>query len=123
MSADGPLRTVVPMSQHGDSPDTLAAARQTLAARDADLADADRALAAVVGDAHALAVESIGRIDAIGAELDAAGTTPHQSPAGAHELSRHLITKSRDIADVLNEVKAAAHTKALALKALSERYR
>lgn len=111
------------MSQYGDSPDALKAARRALSARDEDLAEADRALAAVVGEAHALAVDWIGRIGAIGQEVDAACATPHHSPSAAHEISRHLIARSRDIADVLNEAKTVAAAKAVAMKDLSQRYR
>ena len=112
------------MSQYGDSPEALESARQALAARDADLAAADGDLADVLAGAHALAVESIGRIDAISAELDAAaGGTPKDSAAAAHELSRSLIARNRDIATVVGETKAAAHAKAVALKELTDRYR
>jgi len=112
------------MSQHGDSPDALESARRALAARAADLADADHALAEALAGAHAIAVESIGRLDAIGAELDvAAAGAPGDSPSAAHELSRHLVAKNRDIAAVVSEAKAAAHVKAAALKALTDRYR
>lgn len=112
------------MSQHGDSPDALESVRRALAARAADLADADLALAEAVAGAHAMAVESIGRIDAIGAELDAAATgAPGDSPSAAHELSRTLVAKNRDIAAIVSEAKAAAHAKAAALKELTDRYR
>jgi len=112
------------MSQHGDSPDALESVRRALAARAADLADADLALAEAVAGAHAMAVESIGRIDAIGAELDAAAAgAPGGSPSAAHELSRTLVAKNRDIAAIVSEAKAAAHAKAAALKELTDRYR
>jgi len=112
------------MSQHGDSPDALEAARRALAARAADLADADLALAEAVAGAHTVAVESIGRLDAIGAELDAAASeAPGGSPAAAHDLSRHLVAKNRDIAAVVSEARAAANAKVAALKELTDRYR
>lgn len=112
------------MSQHGESPDSLESARQALAGRDADLAAADRDLADALAGAHALAVESIGRIEAISAELDAVTTNaPGDSPAGAHELGRHLVAKNRDIAAVVSETKVAVHVKAVALKELTDRYR
>lgn len=111
------------MSQHGESPDALESVRRTLAARDADLADADRALAAALAEAHAAAVESISRLDAIGADLAAAADRPHDSVSGAHELSRHLVGKNRDIAAAVNAARAVAHTKAIVLKGLIHRYR
>jgi hypothetical protein len=112
------------MSQHGDSSDALESARRALAARDADLADADQALAETVAGAHAIAVEAIGRIEAIGAELVAAAAAgPGDSSAAAHEVSRRLVAKNRDIAAVVSEAKAAAHAKTVALKELTDRYR
>lgn len=119
-----PLGTVVHMSQQGNSAAALEAARRALAARDADLADADRVLARAVADAHAIAVESIGRIDAIKADIDAAVTDqPKDSAAGAHEFGRHLIAKNRDIAAVVTEAAAVAQAKTVAVKELQERYR
>lgn len=112
------------MSQQGHSAAALEAARRALAARDADLADADRVLAAAVADAHAIAVDSIGRIDAIKADIDAAVTDqPKGSAAGAHEFGRQLIAKNRDIAAVVTEAAAAVEAKTVALKELQERYR
>jgi hypothetical protein len=112
------------MSQLGDSPGALEAAQRALAVRDAELAAADRALAEVIGEAHALAVESIGPREPIGAEIDSAAVeAPRDSPATACELSRHLVDKNRDITAVVGEAKAAAHAKAVALKELTDRYR
>ena len=119
-----PLGTVEPMSQQGQSAAALEAARRALAASDADLADADRALAATVADVHAIAVESIGRIDAIKAEVDAAvSDQPKGSAADAHEFGRQLVAKNRDIAAVVTEAVEVAQAKTLALKELQDRYR
>lgn len=118
-----PLGTVVPMTAGGESAEALEAARRALAARDADLADADRALAEAVAGAYAIAVESIGRIDAIGTEVEAAAAEqPTDTAAGAREVGRHLVTKNRETADVIREAQAAADAKTLVLKQLSERY-
>ncbi len=112
------------MVQEGDSADALAAARQALAARDADLADADRMLAASVAAAHALAVDSIGRIDAITAEVEAAAAEqPKDSPAEAREVSRQLLARNRQIVEVVQAAKADVDAKTTALKQLIERYR
>ena len=95
-----------------------------LAARDADLADADRTLAEVIAGAHAIAVESIDRFDAIAAELDAVAVQgPQGSPSVAHELSRHLIATNRGIAAAVSEARAAAHAETIALQTLTDRYR
>ncbi len=111
------------MVQAGDSADALTAARRALAARDIDLADADRALAEVLAGAHAIAVESIGRLDAISAEIESAATEqPHDSAAGAREVGRHLIDRNREIAEVLSAAKAAVDAKTVALKEVAARY-
>ena len=108
----------------GDSAEALAAARQSLAARDAELAAADRALIAAVAEAHAMAVESIGRIDTISSDVETAATgQPKDSPAGARELSRHLVASNREIAAVVSEAKAVVDAKTVALRELTERYR
>ena len=112
------------MSAEGDAAGAVDAARRALAARDADLADADRALAEAVAGAHAIAVDSIGRIDAIKAEVDAAVTEQPKDSAGeAHELGRQLVRKNRDIATVVSEAVAAANDKTVALRELRDRYR
>lgn len=112
------------MSQQGNSAAALEAARRALTARDAELADADRTLAAAVADAHAAAVESIGRIDAIKSDIDAAvSDRPKDSAASAHEFGRHLVAKNRDIAAVVTEAVKVAQAKTIALKALQEHYR
>lgn len=112
------------MTSAGDSAEVLAAARRSLAARDAELADADRALIAAVADAHAVAVESIGRIDAIASDVENAATDqPKDSPAGAREVGRHLVARNREITEVVSAAKAVADAKTVALKELTERYR
>lgn len=112
------------MAQAGDSAETLGEARRLLAARAADLADADRALAEAVADAHALAVESIGRIDAISSEVEsAASDQPKENAADAREVGRNLVARNREIADVVREAKAVAEAKTIALRELTERYR
>ncbi len=111
------------MAQAGQSGDAFEAARRLLAARDADLADADRALAAAVTGAHDIATGSIGRLEAINDEIEAATEQPRDSAAGAREVGRHLVAKNREIADVVGAAKDAIHAKTVALKELAERYR
>jgi hypothetical protein len=120
----GAVSTVVPMSQFGSTADALEAARRALAARDADLSEADRALAEAIHGAYTIAVDSINRIDAINAEVDAAATDhPKDTAAGAREIGHHLLAKNREIAAVIIEAQAAAEAKTIALKGLTERYR
>jgi len=80
-------------------------------------------LARAVAGAHEIAVDSIGRLEAINAEIDstAAGQL-NDSPVVAREAGRQLIAKNREIAEVLSAAKAAVHTKTVALKELTERY-
>jgi ABC-type transporter Mla subunit MlaD len=112
------------MAQAGDSAEALAAARRALATRDAELADADRALLDAVADVQAVAAESIGRLDTISADIETTATDqPKDSPAGAREVGRHLVTKNREIAAVVREANAVAEAKTIALKELIGRYR
>ena len=102
----------------------MCGARRTLAARDADLADADRALADTLAGAHGIAVDAIGRIDAIAAEIDSAATTqPKDTPSAAREVSRHLIATNRELAAVVSQARDAVRAKTIALQSLSDRYR
>jgi hypothetical protein len=110
--------------EEGESGTDLGSARAALAARDAELAEADLLLAEVVGAAHAVATESIARIEAIAADIEAvASGPPPESPASAHDLSRLLVGKQRAIAAAVNEARSAAEAKTLVLQHLIERYR
>ena len=124
MSAGPGLGTVGSMSQQGTSAAALEAARRALAARDADLADADRVLSAAIADAHAIAATSIGRLDAIKTEINAAvSEQPKDSAASAQEFGRHLVAKNREIAAVVTEAVEVAEAKTVVLKELQDRYR
>lgn len=107
----------------GESGDALEAARRLLAARDADLADADRVLAETVSGAHRIAMESIGRIESIASDIEAATGQPRDSAASAREVGRHLVAKNREIAEVVSDAKDAVHTETVVLKQLADRYR
>lgn len=123
MSGARAVGTVWAMVQAGGSADALAAARRALAAGDADLADADRALAEALAGAHAIAVESIGRLEAISAAIESAATEQsHDSTAGAREVSRQLVARNREIAEVISAARAAVDAKTVALKELIGRY-
>ena len=110
--------------QEGESGTELASARAALTVRDADLAEADRVLVEVVAAAHAVAAESIARIEAIEADIAAvASGPPPDSPAAAHDVTRLLAAKQREVADVVNNARAAAEAKTVVLQHLIERYR
>jgi hypothetical protein len=111
-------------AQEGESGPQLASARAALAARDADLADADRLVAEAVAAAHAAATYSIARMDEIRADLDAVATARAQeSPAEAHELTRLLVAKQREITALVQDARAVAESNTIVLQHLSERYR
>ncbi|MCW1958957.1 MAG: DUF4226 domain-containing protein [Mycobacterium sp.] len=111
------------MAQAGESGDALRAARRRLVARDTDLADADRLLAAAVADAHAIAVESIARIEAIRSEIESgAAAGPGDTAAAAREMGRQLVARNREIADLVRDAQDAVDAKTVVLKQLFARY-
>lgn len=110
--------------QEGESGTELASARAALTARDADLAEADRVLAELVASAYAIAAESIARIEAIQADIDAvASGPPPDGPAAAHDVTRLLVAKQREIAGAVSDARAAVEAKTVVLQSLIERYR
>jgi Domain of unknown function (DUF4226) len=112
------------MAQHvGQSGEALASARSALAARDRDLADADRELSAVVAGAYASATDAIRRLETIHAEI-AAAVTEHSvgTPAEGREFARFLLDKQRELVDIVSAAKADAATKVSALQQLLARY-
>lgn len=110
--------------QEGESGPQLASARAALAARDADLADADRLMAEAVAEAHSAATQTIARMDEIRADLDAVATArAPEGPAEAHELTRLLVAKQREITALVQDARAVAESNSIVLQHLSERYR
>lgn len=110
------------MALAGEPGGALDEARRLLAARDADLAEADLMLAATLADAHGIAVDAIGRIEAISTGIDAAAGGPRDTAAGAREVARNLVARNREIADVVREAVAAVDAKTVVLKQLIGRY-
>ena len=113
------------MAQHvGQSGEALASARSALAARDRDLADADRELSALVSGAYATATAAIGRLETIHAEIAAAvGGQGVGTPAEGRTFARFLLDKQREILDIVTAARADADAKVSALQQLSYRYR
>lgn len=108
----------------GETTEGLRAARAVLAARDADLADADHTLIQAVVTAHAAAQEAIGRIEGIAADIDAvASGPPAGSPAAGREMSRALLDKQREITAAIDDARGVARAKTAVLQELAERYR
>lgn len=107
-----------------DGVDPTAAARDALMVRDAELADADRALDELVREAHRLAVESIMRIDAAAAHVDtAAAAEGLQAGPAAREVGRMLVDQTRDIAGLIATAREQCDAKVVAVQQLTERYR
>ncbi len=112
------------MAQHvGQSGEALASARSALAARDRDIADADRELSGVVAGAYAAATDAIRRLEAIRAEIAAAVSGQGVgTPAEGRAFARFLLDKQRQILDTVTAAKADAAAKVSALQKLSDRY-
>lgn len=111
------------MEETGAGAGALAHAAAALAARDAALADADRELAAVVRAAHALADESIRRIESVRTHLDAAVVGRRVAdPVEGREFARFLLDKNRELIAVVTAAAASAEAKTVALVQLIDRY-
>jgi hypothetical protein len=112
------------MAQHvGQSGEALASARAALAARDGDLAEADRELSAAVAGAYASATDAIWRLETIRAELAAAVSGQSvETPAEGRAFARFLLDKQRELVDIVAAAKSDAATKVTALQQLSARY-
>lgn len=97
--------------------------RAALAARYEAVVAADQVLAAAVTDAHNLAVEALGRLDAIGVEIENAVTQQHllalDTSAGAREFQRFLLDKHRDIIAVVTRPQRTPIRKFLDCRGLS----
>jgi len=108
-------------SPSGDGPEVAGSA---LAARAQELAQADSALADLVGGAHAIVVAAISRLDQISAEIEAAVSSHAvDSPAQAREFGRLLVDKNREILDVVAAAKCDADAKTVALLGMIDQYR
>jgi hypothetical protein len=107
----------------GETGEAVAAARAAVARRDTALAEADRQLADVLAAAYLLASESGQRIEAIGAEIDAAvAGRSTEAPAGAAEMARMLLVKQREIADIVAAAVHDSDAKTTVLQRLRELY-
>lgn len=96
-----------------------------LANHHSTVAEADRMLAEVIADAHAVTRESIGRLDSIAAEIDRAATDqtdPAVTPMGAREFQKFLVAKQREIAAVVAQVYELDRAKSAVLEGLRAHY-
>ncbi|MFN8032738.1 MAG: DUF4226 domain-containing protein [Mycobacterium sp.] len=104
--------------------EAIASARAALAARDRDLADADRELSAILAGAHATAIDAIGRLESIRGEIDmAVAQQSVATPAEGREFARLLLDKQRELVETVANARADADAKVSELRELSHRYR
>jgi hypothetical protein len=112
--------------QAGRSVAAIGEQQAALSIRYAAAADADRALADALADAHAATAEAVRRLDGIAAEID--GAVANQAALGldtamgAREFQKFLIAKQREIAAVVSTARELAAAKTAVLEALHERY-
>jgi hypothetical protein len=112
--------------QSGRALAAIQARQAALASRHSAVADADRVLAEALESAHAAMNESVRRLDAIAAEIDAATHGPAENavdtPMGLRELQRFLVAKQREIASVVAHAHDLDHAKAAVLEGLRQQY-
>ncbi len=95
--------------QAGHSVAAIQARQAALAKHHGTVAEADRVLADALAGAHAAIRESVRRLDAIADEIERAvlvqGELAVDTPLGAHEFQRFLLTKQREIAAVVTNAR------------------
>jgi len=108
----------------GPMGDGFESAVSALAARSEDLAEADRELGRLLGEAHAIAIAAIGRLARIEAQLETA-VNDHavDSPLEGREFSRLLLSKNREIIDVVARARSEVDAKTVELQQMIDRYR
>lgn len=88
--------------------------------------DADRVFAELLAGAHAAVRESVGRLDAIAAEIDGAVADESEpgidTPLRAREFQRFLIAKQREIAAIVARTHDIQRAKKAVLEGLREHY-
>ena len=110
----------------GGAVEAIAARQAALSARHTATADADRALVEAIAGAHAATVESIQRLDTIGAEIDGAVTNQAalalDTAVGAREFQKFLLAKQREISAVVSQARDLDSSTRSALDKLREHY-
>jgi predicted component of type VI protein secretion system len=112
--------------QAGRSIAAIGEHQAALATRHAAVADADRALADALAEAHAATVEAVRRLDRIAAEID--GAVANQAALGldtamgAREFQKFLIAKQREISTVVSSARELGDAKKAVLDTLREHY-
>ncbi len=115
-----------PTGQAGGAIDAIGQRQAALSARYTVSADADHALAEALAKAHATTVESIRRLDAIAAEIDAAvsnqASLALDTAIGAREFQKFLIAKQQEISAVVSRARDVDGATRAALDELRENY-
>jgi hypothetical protein len=112
--------------QAGLSVAAIQTRQAALVSQHSTAAEADRVLTEVLASAHATIRDSIGRLDAIAAEIDRA--VPDQAdqgvdtPSGAREFQRFLVAKQREIAAVVARAHELDRAKKDVLESLRAQY-
>ncbi|WP_156686272.1 DUF4226 domain-containing protein [Mycobacterium sp. Marseille-P9652] len=110
----------------GPSIDAVRARQAQLARRHDAITDADRVLADVLTTAHAAMRESLGRLEAIGEDIENAVANQADlaldTPSGAREFQRFLLAKHREISAVLAEARELGREKRTVLDGLRTQY-
>jgi Domain of unknown function (DUF4226) len=112
--------------QAGRSVVAIGERQAALSTRHAAVADADRALADALAEAHAATVEAVRRLDGIAAEIDAAVANQAafglDTAMGAREFQKFLIAKQREISAVVSTARELGDAKKAELETLREHY-
>ncbi|CAJ1494467.1 DUF4226 domain-containing protein [[Mycobacterium] burgundiense] len=110
----------------GKAASALDARQAALLARHNSVANADRALAAIVADAHQATVAARKRLDDIEAEVEALVSQQDEfaldTPAGMRAAHRLLATKLREIHTVVADAATDAAAKTAVLDELLTHY-
>lgn len=107
--------------------DALSARLDAVTRQHAAVSEADQLLADAVTAAHAITVSALERLGRIETEIETAAAAPAEfapdSPAGALEFQRFLLSKQREIVAVVSEASDQAAAKTAVLQQLMDSYR
>jgi hypothetical protein len=112
--------------QAGPSVASIRARQSALASQHGTVAEADRVLTDVLAGAHAALRESITRLDAIADEIERAAPgradLAIDTPMGAREFQKFLVTKQREIAAIVADARELDRAKTAVLEKLRAKY-
>lgn len=107
----------------GSLGDVIESARVGLAMVDRRLADADQELLHEIGDAAALAMAVIAKIESVRNQIDEESQyCSLESAAQGREFARVLISHQREVSEIVRESRVAIALKTAALQRLSSMY-